>query len=415
MADQAQTLAEKIISHAAGHDVKAGDLAVVQVDMAMAVDSIAPSVIRVMREELGAAHVHNPARVALVIDHVAPAVNIATANAQKQIREFAAAEGITNLFDVGRGVCHQVLVEEGLAQPGQIVVGSDSHSTSYGAVGAFGTGMGATDVALAFASGQTWLRVPETMRVVVEGRFLPGVGAKDLALWVARQWGIGGATYRAVEYHGVDNFSLASRQTLSCMTTELGAKAGIIVPIGEVTQKFVVPDWLTVDEGATYVEELTVDLSSLEPQVAKPHHVDNVVAAGELKDVKVDAVFVGTCTNGRLEDLHAVAQILEGKRVALGVRMLVVPASSEVLQAAVADGTLSKLLAAGATIGTPSCGPCIGRHMGVLGEGEVCVSTANRNFRGRMGSPDGYIYLASPQVAAATALTGYITDPREVE
>jgi methanogen homoaconitase large subunit len=415
MVDQPQTLAEKIISHAAGQIVKAGELAVVQVDMAMSVDSIAPSVIRVMREELRAAHVHDPARVALVIDHVAPAVNIATANAQKQIREFATAEGISNLFDVGRGVCHQVLVEEGLAQPGQIVVGSDSHSTSYGAVGAFGTGMGATDVALAFASGQTWLRVPETMRVIVEGQFRPGVGAKDLALWVARQWGIAGATYRAVEYHGVDSFSLASRQTLSCMTTELGAKAGIILPSGEVAEKFTVPAWLTIDAGAIYIEELTVNLNDLEPQVARPHHVDNVVAASELKNIKVDAVFVGTCTNGRLEDLHAVAQILEGKRVASGVRMLVVPASSEVLQAAAADGTLNKLLAAGATIGTPSCGPCIGRHMGVLGEGEVCVSTANRNFRGRMGSPDGYIYLSSPQVAAATALTGYITDPREVD
>ena len=415
MTNQSQTLAEKIISHAAGETLKAGDLAVVQVDMAMSVDSIAPSVIRVMREQLGAEHVHDPDRIALVIDHVAPAVNIATANAQKQIREFAAAEGITNLFDVGRGVCHQVLVEEGLVQPGRIVVGSDSHSTSYGAVGAFGTGMGATDIALAFASGQTWLRVPETVRVVVEGRFNAGVGAKDLSLWVARQWGIAGATYRSVEYHGVDDFSLASRQTLSCMTTELGAKAGLIFPSGEVVEKYNVPGWLTIDEGALYVKELKVNLGDLEPQVSAPHHVDNVVDAGELTDVKVDAVFVGTCTNGRLEDLHAVAEILEGKKVAPGVRLLIIPASSEVLRAAVADGTLSKLLDAGATIGTPSCGPCIGRHAGVLGEGEVCVSTANRNFRGRMGSPEAFVYLSSPQVAAATALTGRITDPREVE
>ena len=414
MALEPQTLAEKIISHASGKTVKAGDLVVVRVDMALAVDSIAPSVIRVMRQELGRQHVHDPKRVALVIDHVAPAVNIQTANAQKQIREFAAEEGITNLFDVGRGVCHQVLVEEKLAQPGQIVVGSDSHSTSYGAVGAFGTGMGATDVALAFASGRTWLRVPETVRVIVEGQFGPGVGAKDLALWVARQWGIGGATYQAVEYHGVGSLSLASRQTLACMTTELGAKAGIIPPDGEVAERFSVPDWLTVDPGAHYVKELIVNLDDLNPQVSVPHHVDQVVDASELAHVKVDVVFVGTCTNGRLEDLRAVAQILDGKRIAPGVRLLIVPASSEVLQAAVSDGTLGKLLAAGATIGTPSCGPCIGRHMGVLGQGEVCVSTANRNFKGRMGSPEADIYLSSPQVAAATALTGRITDPREV-
>ena len=415
MTKQPQTLAEKIISHAAGKPLKAGDLAVVKVDMAMAVDSIAPSVIRVLRQELGDVHVYDPERVALVIDHVSPAVSIATANAQKQVREFAAAERITHLFDVGRGVCHQVLVEEGLAQPGQIVVGSDSHSTSYGAVGAFGTGMGATDVALAFASGRTWLRVPETVRVVVAGRFKPGVGAKDLSLWVARQWGIDGATYRAVEYQGIDHFSLASRQTLACMTTELGAKAGIIFPSGEVAKKFQVPDWLTFDEGAHYIKELRVDLGDLAPQVAVPHHVDNVVDVNELSNVKVDVVFVGTCTNGRLEDLHAAAEILEGKHVAPGVRMLVLPASSEVLAAAVSDGTISKLLAAGATIGTPGCGPCIGRHMGVLGDGEICVSTANRNFRGRMGSPEAYVYLSSPQVAAATALTGHITDPREVK
>ncbi len=292
MASQPQTLAEKIISHASGRTVKAGDLVVVRVDMALAVDSIAPSVIRTMREALGKQHVHDPKRIALVIDHVAPAVNIPTANAQKQIREFAAEEGISNLFDVGRGVCHQVLVEEKLAQPGQIVIGSDSHSTSYGAVGAFGTGMGATDVALAFASGRTWLRVPETVRVVAEGQLKPGVGAKDLALWVARQWGIGGATYQVVEYHGVGSFSLASRQTLSCMTTELGAKAGIIPPDGEVAEKFSIPAWLTVDRDARYAKELRVNLDQLEPQVSVPHHVDHFVDVADLANVMVDVVFV---------------------------------------------------------------------------------------------------------------------------
>lgn len=406
-----QTLAEAILSHAAGRRVRPGDLVVVPVDFAMAVDSIAPSVISVLREELGA-RVRDPERVAIFIDHVAPAANVATADAQVSIRRFAAEEGISRLYDVGRGVCHQVMIEERLVAPGQIVLGSDSHSTSYGAVGAFGTGMGASDIALAWASGRTWLRVPETIRIRARGRFAPGVGAKDLTLHVARTIGNEGARYAAVEYQGVDELPLADRQTLACMTTEVGAKVGLVPPSGEVARLFPVPDWLVVDPEAPCRQEVTVDLNSLPPLVAVPPSVDTVVEARELGDVKVDAVFIGTCTNGRLRDLQAAARILKGKKLARGVRMIVVPASSQVLAAAVADGTLATLLEAGATIGTPGCGPCIGRHMGVLGAGEVCLSTANRNFRGRMGSPEARIYLASPEVAAATALAGRIADPR---
>ncbi len=408
-----QTLAEVILSHAAGRPVRPGDLVVVPVDMAMAVDSIAPSVIAVLRGELGA-QVHDPSRTAIFIDHVAPAANVATADAQVGIRRFAAEEGITQLYDVGRGVCHQVMIEERLIRPGQIVLGSDSHSTSYGAIGAFGTGMGASDIALAWASGRTWLRVPETIRIRARGRFRPGVGAKDLALHVARTIGADGARYAAVEYLGLDHLPLADRQTLACMSTEVGAKVGLVPPTGEAAAQFAAPDWLAADPGAPCLREVEVDLGALAPLVAVPPAVDTVAEAGDLADVRVDMVFLGTCTNGRLQDLQAAARILKGRRVAPGVRLIVVPASSQILAAAVADGTLATLLAAGATVGTPGCGPCIGRHLGVLGAGEVCLSTGNRNFRGRMGSPQSHIYLASAEVAAATAAMGRIADPGNV-
>ena len=408
-----QTLAEQILSHAAGYPVRPGDLIVVPVDMAMAVDSIAPSVISVLRQELGA-RVHDPRRVALFIDHVAPAANVATADAQVGIRRFAAEEGIAQLYDVGRGVCHQVMIEERLIAPGQIVLGSDSHSNSYGAIGAFGTGMGASDIALAWASGRTWLRVPETIRIRARGRFQPGVGAKDLALHVARTTGADGARYAAVEYLGLDHLPLADRQTLACMSTEIGAKVGLIPPTGEVAATFPAPAWLAADPEAPCRQEITVDLGELSPLVAVPPAVDTAVEAATLSAVRVDMVFLGTCTNGRLADLQAAARLLKGRRVARGVRMIVIPASSQILAAAIADGTLATLVEAGATIGTPGCGPCIGRHLGVLGAGEVCLSTANRNFRGRMGSPEAQIYLASPEVAAATALAGHIADPRDV-
>ncbi len=406
------TLAELIIGHAAGRKVQAGDLVVVRVDMAMGVDSLAPSIIDVMQKELGVQRVQDVNRVALFMDHVAPASSVATAENQARVRRFVAEQGITNFFDVGRGVCHQVMIESGLIRPGQIVLGSDSHSNSYGAIGAFGTGMGSSDIALAWASGHTWLRVPETIRVLVTGNLRPPTTPKDLALAVARQIGADGAAYRSVEYHGVDSFSLAARQTLACMTTEIGAKAGLIPPSGEVAARFRVPDWLRVEPGARYERTITVDLDTLVPQASVPHATDDVRDVAALQDVAVDVVFLGTCTNGRSEDIRAAAAILRGKRIAPGVRMIVVPASSEVLAETMRDGSLLALIEAGATIGTPGCGPCIGRHMGVLAAGEVCVSTGNRNFRGRMGSPDAMIYIVSPETAAATALTGHITDPR---
>jgi methanogen homoaconitase large subunit len=396
--------------------VRSGDVVVVDVSMAMAVDSIAPNVIRVLRDELKVERVHDPQRIALFVDHVAPACNIATADGQVTVREFASQQDIDNLYDVGRGICHQLMVEERLVQPGTVAIGSDSHSTTYGAVGCFGTGMGATDIALAFASGKTWLKVPETIRIALSGSLPERVSTKDLILHLIGGMGIDGATYRAVEFHGAGGFGLSSRMTLCSMTTELGAKVGLIPPDDVVADAgFEVPDWLTPDTDADYCGEMQVDLSRLEPQVAVPGEVDRVVPISQMNRVKVDQVILGTCTNARLEDLQAAAEILRGRQVHRGVRMVVIPASHRVLEDSVKDGTLETLLGAGATVGTPGCGPCIGRHMGVLGTGEVCLSTGNRNFPGRMGSPDADIYLGSPQVAAATALLGWIADPREVE
>lgn len=407
------TLAEKIIGRNAGHSVRAGDLAVVPVAMAMTVDSIASSVIKVMRQELGAEHVADRERVAIFVDHVAPACNIATAEGQAEARRFAREEGIRHFYDVGCGVCHQVMIERGLVRPGEVVLGSDSHSTSYGAVGAFGTGMGATDIALAWATGKTWLKVPESIKVVLSGSLPPGVMSKDAALALIGRLRIDGATYRSVEFHGAADMTLASRISLCCMTTELGAKAGMVAFAEEQLAERGLPLWLFADGDAEYVDVQHIDLGSLVPQVACPDDVDNVRPVDEVAGTRIDQVFLGTCTNGRLEDMQAAARILAGKHIAPHVRMIVIPASDRVLAESVADGTLATLLAAGATVSTPGCGPCIGRHMGVLAAGEACFSTGNRNFRGRMGSPDADIYLGSPLTAAATALAGAIADPRQ--
>jgi methanogen homoaconitase large subunit len=409
-----QTFAEQILSHAAGRPVVPGELITVEPDLVMAHDSLTPSIIRIMREELGVDRVFDPERVALVLDHVAPASTVGTANSQNLIRRFAEEQGIRNLFDVGRGICHQVLIEEQLARPGRIIIGSDSHSTSYGAVAAFGTGMGSTDVALCLATGRIWLRVPETIRIHATGRFQPGVGAKDLALKIGRELTISGASYCSVEYHGLEWLDLPGRQTLCSMAVELGAKVGIVPPYGVVEERFEVPEWMGLDPAASAIRDLTIDLERLQPQVALPHAVDRVVDLSDVAGTRVDVVFLGTCTNGRYEDMRAAAEILQGRRISQGLRMLVTPASSRELQRAAVDGTLSTLIEAGVTLITPGCGPCMGRHNGTLGDGEVCLSTGNRNFRGRMGSPESQIYLASPHVAAATAITGVITDPKEV-
>ncbi len=404
-----RTLTEQIFSRNAGRPVAARELVVARPDVAMGHDSLTPGIIKIMREELGIYNVNDPDQIVLVMDHVAPAATVGTANAQSEIRAFAREQGI-RLSEIGNGICHQVLVEQKIAAPGKIVIGSDSHSTSYGAVAAFGTGMGSTDVALCWGTGKAWFRVPESIRVSAQGRFAPGVDAKDLALWLCRQLTIDGATYQAVEYHGLDWLPLHERQTIASMAIELGAKAGLFPPDATLASRFDVPEWLFADPQAVFARTFAVKVDELEPQVAVPHSVDSVVDISEVAGQPIDVVFLGTCTNGRAEDMRAAASIVAGRT--LRTRMIVTPASRAELQRAIADGSLEKLIAAGATLTTPGCGPCMGRHQGTLADGETCFSTGNRNFRGRMGSPESRIYLGSPAVAAATALTGVITDPR---
>jgi methanogen homoaconitase large subunit len=407
-----QTMAEKILSRRGTKTVFAGDLAVVEVDNVMIVDSIAESVIEILEIELEALPKY-PERVSIVIDHVAPASSVNVAKSHQAARAFAAKTGV-KLFDVGRGICHQVLIEERLAFPGAIVLGSDSHSTTYGAVGAFGTGMGASDIAIAAASGKTWLRVPESVKVNLIGELSGDVSAKDVALEMIRILTADGATYQSIEIHAGDRFSRGERMTLANLCVEAGAKAGMVVPGGEILTMYEVPDWVYPDEGAKYIKEITINLSSLTPRMSVPSYVDNVETVASLRGKHVDQVFIGTCTNGRLEDLHVAAAILKGRKVAANTRLLVIPASSEVLEQAMADGSLLTIIQAGATLSTPGCGPCMGRHQGVLAPGEVCVSTSNRNFIGRMGDAKAEIYLASPAVAAATAIMGSIALPEDL-
>ena len=337
------TLSEQIFSMASGQRVRAGDLVIAPVDRCMSHDSLTPEVIDALENDLGAVALADPERVVVVMDHVAPASSVATANAQVRVRRWVKEQGIEHFFDVGVGVCHQVMIEKQLVLPGQIALGTDSHATAYGSVCCFGTGVGSRDMALTLASGHNWFRVPETVRIRLSGAFRPSVSAKDLSLYLCGLLGMDGATYQAIEFHGADELSLASRETLASMTTELGAKAGLVPPTGLAMADYAVPDWLYVRPDARYVRTIDVDLSTLTPQVAVWPQVDHVVAAGELGDVPVQQVFLGTCTNGRLQDLQAAANLLAGKRVHPDVRMLVVPASHTILQAAVADGTLATL------------------------------------------------------------------------
>ena len=408
-----QTLTEKIFSYALGRDVHAGEIVVVRPNVVMSHDSLTPNIIDILQNEFGRDTVYDPGQLVFSFDHVAPASTVSTAESMNKVRAFALRNDI-RLFEVGRGICHQVLVEEGIAQPGMIILGADSHSTSYGSVGAFGSGMGSTDVAAIWATGKTWLRVPVTVRVLISGRFPPGVGPKDLALKIGRELSISGATYQAIEYHGLDWLPLSGRQTLSSMAVELGAKAGIVPPTGELPDRYYVPNWLFVDEDVEYVRTLEINLDDLQPQIAIPHSVDHVVDLSNVAGMKFNQIFLGTCTNGRYEDMREAASILNGKQISEDVRFIVTPASSQELLKAINDGTLATLITAGATITTPGCGACMGRHQGTLAKNDVCLSTGNRNFKGRMGDPTSSIYLVSPAVAAASALTGVVTNPNSL-
>ncbi len=415
----ALTLAEKILAaHAGLNQVVPGQIVVADVDVAIAQDGTGPLAIQQI-EALNGGTVKAPTCV-FFIDHAAPAPRSELANAQKAIRAFCAASGAT-LSDVEMGVCHQ-RVAESFARPGDLVIGADSHTCMAGALGAFATGMGSTDVAVGMASGKTWLRVPETFRIEVSGALSDGVEAKDLILTLIGTLGADGATYKALEFGGpgVEALPMPGRLTLCNMAVEAGAKAGLM-PSDTSTRAFLrelgrEAAWrpLAADPGATYERVVRLAADGVVPMVARPHTVDNTSPAADLKGTRIDQVLIGTCTNGRLADLRAAARLLRGRRRAPHTRLIVTPASQAVARAALAEGLFDLFWEAGAVITNPGCGACVGIHEGILADGEACLSTANRNFHGRMGNPEASIYLGSPATAAATAVAGEIRDPREL-
>jgi 3-isopropylmalate/(R)-2-methylmalate dehydratase large subunit len=415
-----KTIAEKVLSSHSDKDCHAGDITVASVDFCMAQDGTSTMMIREL-EALGFLSPKTGRGMALVLDHSSPSPSADVSRIHDRIRSFARSKGVP-LFDIGEGVCHQVVPESGSVSPGDLVVGADSHTCTYGALNACSTGMGSADVAAAAFTGRMWFKVPYSYRVELHGEFPVLVGAKDLVLEIIGTVGADGASYRSVEYagDGLDDISMDGRMTIANMAVEMGAKFSPF-PFDEKVREWYsskgkVPEHgVSSDADAEFEKELHFDMSDLVPKVAVPHQVDRVRDVSDLKGTNVDQVFVGTCTNGRLSDLAAVARIMSGRRVKRGVRMVVAPASKAVLLAALDSGIVSKLVSAGAVILPPGCGPCVGTHGGVPADGEHVVSTANRNFKGRMGNNrDVDIYLVSPETAAACAITGEISDPREV-
>ncbi|MHB8841698.1 MAG: 3-isopropylmalate dehydratase large subunit [Candidatus Aquicultor sp.] len=413
-----KTIVEKILSEHSGADAYAGDIVVAEIDAALVQDGTGPLAVQHL-QKLGMEQAAKPERTVLFIDHAAPSPRKELSNAHKMLRDFANKTGAI-LSDVNEGVCHQRMVEEYM-NPGEVLIGADSHTCTAGALGAFATGMGSTDVALGIASGKTWLRVPETFKVYVTGEFKKGVYPKDFMLYFIGTIGADGATYKALEFCGptIDAMEISGRFTLANMAVEAGAKAGLFNS-DETTKKYLEErgrgdKWrpISADEGANYEMVYEIDVSDLEPTISVPHTVDNTKVIKDVEGTKVDQVYIGTCTNGRIEDLRIAAGILGGKTRNPYTRLLICPASSDVYLKAIEEGLIAKFIAAGATIVNPGCGACVGVHGGILGDGEVCLATQNRNFQGRMGNPDGFIYLSSPAVAAATAIEGVIADPRK--
>ncbi len=413
-----KTLAEKILSAKSEQDARTGGIVISQVDVAAFQDGTGPLGVRQL-QKMKIEKVKAPKSV-IFIDHAAPSPRKELSNDHILLRQFCAKSGAI-LSEVGEGVIHQRLVES-YAKPGDVVIGADSHSCTSGALAAFSTGMGSTDVAIGMAMGKTWFKVPETFRIEVTGKFQPGVYSKDLILYLIGMIGADGATYKALEFGGetIDKMSMESRFVLSNMAVEAGAKTGLVAS-DNTTKAYLklrgrLKDWkpLFPDKDAKYERIIKIDAAQIEPQVAFPHTVDNTKPISKVTDVKIDQVFIGTCTNGRIEDLKVAAQILKGKKRASHTRLIVCPASRAVYLEAARLGILEIFVQAGATVMGPGCGPCVGVHEGILGDGEACLSTANRNFKGRMGNPESFIYLASPATAAYSAITGEITDPRKI-
>lgn len=416
------TLTEKILARRAGRDrVEPGELILARVDLALGNDVTSPIAIDAVRR-MGVRAVFDREKIALVPDHFAPNKDIKSAGQMKMMREFAREYGIVNYFEVGRmGIEHVLLPDEGLVAPGDLVIGADSHTCTYGALCAFSTGVGSTDLAAAMISGEVWLKVPASIRIVLTGKPGKWVEGKDVILHIIGKIGVDGALYQAMEYagDGLSSLSMAWRFTMANMAIEAGAKNGIF-PFDEATRAYadahakrkyevVVPD-----ANARYAAEMRVDLSSLEPQVAFPHLPSNTRPLSRVGNVPIDQVVVGSCTNGRIEDLRGAAAVIRGRKVHEGVRMLIFPATQEIYLQAMREGLMEVFVVAGAAFSTPTCGPCLGGHMGVLAKGERAVATTNRNFVGRMGHPESEVYLANPAVAAASAVLGRIGGPDEI-
>ena len=414
-----KTISEKILSAHSEKDAHAGDIVIAELDFVMAQDGTAPLAIRSF-EGMGGDRVAMQGHAALCIDHSAPSPLRAVSQLHTLMREFADKYDL-ELNDVGEGVCHQVMLDKAHALPGSLVIGADSHTCTYGAVNAFATGVGSTDLAAGLLSGSLWFRVPDTMKITLTGKLPEGVYSKDIALMMVGDITADGATYMALEIGGqaTSDLSLDGRLTISNLAVEMGAKAGLMEADektlaffeGRATEEF---EPVSPDADAVYAEHKEYDVTDLVPQVAKPHTVDNVTSVEEVEGTTIAEGLIGTCTNGRLEDLRAAAAIVKGKKVAKGVRMIVAPASREVMLNALREGLIEVFTEAGASVMCPGCASCVGTHQGIPSDGENVISTANRNFKGRMGNPEAFIYLASPATVAASCLAGKITDPRKV-
>jgi len=415
----------QILARAAGREkVKPGEFIVAKVDLAEINDLYLQVLLSF--KEMGGDKVWDPQKITFVMDHYAPAPTIKAAENQRKMREFAKEQGIKHFFDINRGVCHQVMPEEGLVWPGMLLVATDSHTTTHGAFGAFSTGIGATDMAAVLLTGEIWFRVPEIIKINIRGKIGKGIMAKDIILYIISQLGTDIALYKAVEYTGetVTDISLDERLVLCNMAVEMGAKATYIKPDKKVwdyislvnpqkIQECMPIKQINEKENEVYESVYNFDISNLEPQVALPHRVDKVVPVSQVAGEPINQALIGTCTGGRINDIKIAAQILKGRKIFSSVRLLIIPVSNKILEKCIELGYIQTLLNAGATLVTPSCGPCLGAHEGVLSSGESCISTSSRNFPGRMGSSEAKIFLSSPATAAASAIKGAITDPRE--
>ncbi len=412
------TISEKILTNKAGKKVTAGDIVVADLDLMMFHDGTFHLVTEAWNK-LKKGKIAYPDKVVTIIDHSAPAPTAGAANLHKELRKFTSDHGI-KLYDVGQGICHQIVPERGHVVPGDLVVGADSHTTTYGGINVFSTGVGATDLAASLHTGQLWFKVPETIRINLAGEFSDGVYSKDLILWLAGKLTADGATYKTLEFGGpgMESMSIDARLTVANMAIELGGKAGIM-EADEKTSDWVEkrsnkePQPAKPDPKANYSQDMYVDLSDIEPSVAMPHAVDNYSRVVDLPETKVDQAVIGTCTNGRLEDLKVAAEIAKGNAIADGVRFIISPASNEIYEQASEEGILEELVQAGGSVITPGCGPCLGTHNGIPADGETVISTANRNFKGRMGNGNAEIFLGSPATVMASAIEGKITDPRD--